>query len=218
MGLEMHGIDLSAAAIAAANRWLSQQVGEDVARRAVVGDIRSLPWGDGFFDHAISDGVLDSMPFQIAQSGISELARVLKPGGLFYCSLISGDESGRDSEFCGEEYVRVVHEKDTIQSYFNQSKIPPYSSRDSGLWNVSWSRRATLFRVRITDAGISYRSGRSTRVAESPIPYRQPDNPRIVPRGLPNRTALRTSRNVRRGFPHFPHPTTARSRPPNRPH
>jgi ubiquinone/menaquinone biosynthesis C-methylase UbiE len=123
MGLRMHGTDLSANAVAVAREWL-ESVGEaEVEERVVAGDIRSLPWADGFFDHAISDSVLDSMPFQIAQAGMSEIARVVRQGGYFYCSLISGDESGKDPQFCGELVVTGVHEQNTIQSYFNKTKI-----------------------------------------------------------------------------------------------
>ena len=123
MGLKMYGTDLSANAVAVARRWL-ESVGEaDAGERVLSGDIRSLPWADGFFDHAVSDSVLDSMPFQIAQAGMSEVARVVRQGGYFYCSLISGDESGKDPGFCGELLVTGVHEQNTIQSYFNKTKI-----------------------------------------------------------------------------------------------
>ena len=123
MGLRMYGTDLSSNAVAVARQWLSS-VGElDADERVLTGDIRNLPWTNDHFDHAISDSVLDSMPFQIARAGISEVARVVRQGGYFYCSLISGDESGKDPQFCDELLVTSVHEQDTIQSYFNETKI-----------------------------------------------------------------------------------------------
>ena len=123
MGLKMYGTDLSANAVAVATKWLGSIGEADAGERVVAGDIRSLPWADGFFDHAISDSVLDSMPFQIAQAGMSEIARVVRGGGYFYCSLISGDESGKGPQFCSELVVTGVHEQNTIQSYFNKTKI-----------------------------------------------------------------------------------------------
>src|SRR4051794_9600404 len=78
---------------------------------------------DRFFVHAISDSVLDSMPFEIAQQGVAQIARLVRPGGYFYCSLISGDEIDRTAEFAGEIILDTVHERGTVQSYFNHEKI-----------------------------------------------------------------------------------------------
>ena len=123
MGFEMYGNDLSARAVSAAQDWLIQQVGPEAKERVVASDITSLPWGNGFFDHAMSDSVLDSMPFEVAQAGLAEVARVTKANGYFYCSLISGDESGRDPGFSEEVVVTGRHEANTIQSYFDYIKI-----------------------------------------------------------------------------------------------
>ena len=123
MGFEMYGNDLSARAVESAQNWLVEQTGADAAQRVVASDIRTLPWASGYFDHAISDSVLDSMPFEVAQSGLAELARLVKPGGYFYCSLISGDETGRDPLFSEELMVTSRHEANTIQSYFDYTKV-----------------------------------------------------------------------------------------------
>lgn len=123
MGLEMHGNDLSAEAVKVAREWLLQKCGKDMSDRVVVASILSLPWESGYFDHAISDSVLDSMPFDVAQGGVAEIARLVKPGGYFYCSLISGDQTGHESGYCDETLVTTDHEKNTIQSYFNRTKI-----------------------------------------------------------------------------------------------
>jgi SAM-dependent methyltransferase len=123
MGLSMYGTDLSTHAVGIAREWLESLGIADAAERVLAADIREKPWPDAFFDHAISDSVLDSMPFQVAQSGVSEIARLVRAGGYFYCSLISGDETGRDPNFCDEEVVSARHEHNTIQSYFNRTKI-----------------------------------------------------------------------------------------------
>jgi hypothetical protein len=44
-------------------------------------------------------------------------------GGLFYCDLISGDDSRHAREFRGEEVVTSAHEHGTIQLYFNVEMI-----------------------------------------------------------------------------------------------
>jgi ubiquinone/menaquinone biosynthesis C-methylase UbiE len=156
MGLEMHGNDLSAKAVEVAKDWLASKIGpEESRKRLVANDIRKLPWPDKYFAHAISDSALDSMPFEIAQEGLGEIARLVRQGGLFYCNFISGDETGRDPNFNGEEIVNTTHENGTIQSYFNSSKIhlllepqfeiiscelhqvsDPVSNARSGRWHV----------------------------------------------------------------------------------
>lgn len=123
MGLDMYGNDLSSTAVAKAVNWLSAQLQQDMTKKIIASDIRTLPWEKNFFDHAMSDSVLDSMSFEVAQAGVADVARVMKSGGYFYCSLISGDETGRDSNFCDEQLVDGKHEKDTIQSYFNHTKV-----------------------------------------------------------------------------------------------
>lgn len=162
VGLSMHGCDLSESAVAVARKWLSTRLGANADERVVVADVRSLPWNDAAFAHAVSDSVLDSMPFLHAQEGLREIARIMRTGGYFYCSLISGDESGRDPEFDGEELVENHHERGTVQSYFSLSKIrlllnkefeievcelhqvfDPVRRRRSGRWHVTAIRRST---------------------------------------------------------------------------
>lgn len=123
MGLEMYGTDLSTHAVGIARQWLESVSVASAAERVRAADIREIPWPDSYFDHAMSDSVLDSMSFHIAQAGMSEIARVVRPGGYFYCSLISGDQTGLDPEFSGELIVTGKHENDTVQSYFNRTKI-----------------------------------------------------------------------------------------------
>lgn len=123
MGLEMYGNDLSEHAVVTAQEWMSRKLGPAAKDRIVACDVRSLPWENRFFAHAVSDSALDSMPFEVAQAGVAEISRIMQPGGYFYCNLISGDESGRAPNFCGEVVVDTQHERNTIQSYFNKVKI-----------------------------------------------------------------------------------------------
>jgi SAM-dependent methyltransferase len=123
MGLETYGIDLSQGAIDVAREWARQEGVPHPEERLRQGDIRQLPWSDHFFDFVVSHGVLDSMHFSIAQQTVPEVHRVLAAGGLFYCDLISGDDSAHAREYSGEEIVETQHEQGTIQSYFNHQKI-----------------------------------------------------------------------------------------------
>jgi ubiquinone/menaquinone biosynthesis C-methylase UbiE len=123
MGLEAYGIDLSEVAIRTARQWATEIGAAALEARLVQGDLRRLPWADRFFPYVVSHGVLDSMPFALAQEAMQEVARVMSVGGLFYCDLISGDDAAHAREYAGEEVVSTSHEAGTVQSYFNYSKI-----------------------------------------------------------------------------------------------
>ncbi len=123
MGLESYGIDLSDKALQFAMEWAGEKGMAHPDQRFRQGDIRSLPWEDGFFDLVVSHGVLDSMPFSVARESIPEVHRILAEGGLFYCDVISGDNVAHSREFRGEEVVQGRHEQGTIQSYFNFGKL-----------------------------------------------------------------------------------------------
>lgn len=123
MGYDVYGIDLASEAINYARDWADNIKISDSKKRLVEASVDSIPFPDNFFDVAVSHGVFDSMPFQIAKLGISEVSRVLKKNSFFYVDLISGDDSWHHSDYCGEEVVADVHEKNTVQSYFNYKKI-----------------------------------------------------------------------------------------------
>jgi len=123
MGLDAHGVDLSTHAVGVACKWARDNGMKEPERKIMQGDVRKLQWVQGYFDFALSHGVLDSMHFEIARTACQELSRVLKKGGLFYCDLVSGDDSAHAREFTGEEIVATAHEKGTMQSYFNLNKI-----------------------------------------------------------------------------------------------
>ncbi|ADM72609.1 hypothetical protein GMA19_04855 [Paenibacillus polymyxa E681] len=123
MGLDSYGIDLSDEAIMKARAWASSAGIDHIECKIVAGSITKMPWNDGFFQFAGSNGVFDSMNFEIAKEGIRETARVLEKEGLFYCDLISGDDSNHSREFTGEEISGTGHEQGTVQMYYNYSKI-----------------------------------------------------------------------------------------------
>lgn len=123
MGLEMFGVEHSRVAVEVARRWMRQTNPAADDDRVRVGDVRDLSyWSDGFFDHALSDSVLDSMPFDVAWQGVAEVARLVKPGGYFYLNVI-GERNADGSFFDGERTQSSQHEQGTVQSYFDRAKI-----------------------------------------------------------------------------------------------
>ena len=123
LGLEAHGIDLSEVALAEARRICAAEGRAHLDGRFHLGSITEMPYASGSIDFIISHGVLDSLPFALARSAMAECRRVLNPAGRFYFDVISGDDSAHHAEFAGEEIVTTAHERDTVQSYFNFSRL-----------------------------------------------------------------------------------------------
>ena len=62
------------------------------------------------------------MSYDIAKAGIAEVSRALKPGGFFYCNVMSTLKSSDAPKAPGELVVDTSHEQGTIQSYFDKVK------------------------------------------------------------------------------------------------
>lgn len=120
-GFEVHGIELSQVAVNHALAFLESEIGVDLKAHIVCGDATKMPWDPEFFDAVVSDSVLDSMDYSIAEEVVGEVPRSLKSGGLFYLSLISfRDDAGILRK--GQMVVEGDHEAGTIQSYFDEKK------------------------------------------------------------------------------------------------
>ncbi|GIU70254.1 MAG: hypothetical protein KatS3mg002_1490 [Candidatus Woesearchaeota archaeon] len=120
-GLEAYGIDISEIAINMARKLAKHKGYKQMENRFIVYDGGQIPFPDNFFDLCISEGVLDSMKFELAKNLIKEIDRVTK--NIVFLSLISGDDHKHYREFAGDEVVEDIHEKGTIQSYYNFTKI-----------------------------------------------------------------------------------------------
>ena len=88
-GFAVHGIDVSPAAIGIAQARLAA---ENAGIPSPPADLRSgnfsqLPWPDAHFDVVVDIFALYANTTDIIARTLSEIARVLKPGGLFYSKL-----------------------------------------------------------------------------------------------------------------------------------
>ena len=121
--IEAYGIDLSEVAIKEAKRLCEAEGRKHLVERFHIGSVTKTPWKDGTFNFIVSNGVLDSMSFELAKATIAECRRILSDNGKFYLDLISGDDDNHYTEFSGDEIVTISHEKNTIQSYYNFARI-----------------------------------------------------------------------------------------------
>jgi SAM-dependent methyltransferase len=156
-GLDAYGIDISGNAIANA-KALAKHLGyPDMEDRFATIDGKKLPFPDDYFQVTISEGVLDSMHYELAKIIMKEIDRVTN--AIAFISLISGDDSEHYREYAGEEVVRTEHERDTIQSYFNMQKIRDLI-RSTG-FKIKWCR--LIIEESVLDR---YKSGRYYLVLE----------------------------------------------------
>lgn len=122
--IKSFGIDISSVAINEAKR-LSMSLNMDMDENFLVFDGVKIPFDNDFFDFTISEGVLDSMPFELAKTLLTEIDRVTQK--YFYLSLISSNStslfSNLQGDFNGEIEVQEKHENGTIQSFFDKEKI-----------------------------------------------------------------------------------------------
>lgn len=127
LNIEAYGIDLSKEAVNYAKKWgggekfLKEDVKEKVLNRFFVGSSTALPWTDEYFDAIISNGVIDSMSYEIADLTLKEAYRVLKKNGILILSLIQ-DENQMTKELEVEDDM----EHGTYQTYWTKSSLEAY--------------------------------------------------------------------------------------------
>lgn len=82
-GFSVAGIDGSATAVKrAGDRLAAEHLTADLR----VGDYTLLPWADAEFDGVVDNVTLCCNPFAACKRAVAEVARVLKPGGVFLSS------------------------------------------------------------------------------------------------------------------------------------
>lgn len=133
-GIDAYGVDISSRAIQMAKELAVYFGYKDMIEKFILIDGTGIPFEDNFFDVTISEGVLDSMYFELSKKVMKELDRVTKH--LLFISLISGDDDKHYREFNEEEIVEAQHEKGTIQSYYNWEKIQRLF--DNTNFSITW--------------------------------------------------------------------------------
>lgn len=120
-GFQTWGIDISPEQLERA-REFCQQSGLEIDLRQ--GDMRALPYQDGFFDHVYEHYSMCHLSKTDTQKAVGEMGRVLKQGGLCFLGLISaeswprsmfGEEEGSGEYWGGEGGQRRMHSLFTDQ-------------------------------------------------------------------------------------------------------
>ncbi|MGH2500277.1 MAG: class I SAM-dependent methyltransferase [Candidatus Limnocylindria bacterium] len=133
----LHALDYAPYAIRAARENL-RRAGRSGA--VLFGDALALPFRDASFDLVLSGGLLEH--FRDAAPVIREMARVLRPGGLFYADIVPR----KVSLYRWAERARMARDEQVAEGIFE-------SDLSKGAWRDA-VRASGLRDVRIVSAGV----------------------------------------------------------------
>ena len=122
-GFEAWGIDASAAQLERAKQFCAER-GMEIQLRQ--GDMRDIPFADDTFDYVYEHYSMCHLSKRDTALAVSEMYRVLKPGGLCFLGVISNDtwplsflgEEREPGEYWGEE----GGEEETLHSIFSDQE------------------------------------------------------------------------------------------------
>jgi ubiquinone/menaquinone biosynthesis C-methylase UbiE len=123
-GFDVYGTDISENALAITGKKLDER---GLSARLSKGDMSSLGFEDGFFDAVVSTYVIHHARLSVVRKVISEVRRVLKPGGVFSLITLSDEDGwyGRGEEVEPKTFVRNGDptEGDVPHHYFSESEL-----------------------------------------------------------------------------------------------
>ncbi|MEO9229493.1 MAG: class I SAM-dependent methyltransferase [Devosia sp.] len=123
-GLHPVGIELSGVACQQALEFMESKQAPRAEYDLINSSASQAGLADNSIDYGISVSTLDSMPTSVALDVVATLRSSLKPGGLFYSDLISNESMRAGLSLDdSDQLVAEVHERGTIQSYYNETKI-----------------------------------------------------------------------------------------------
>lgn len=123
-GFESHGLDASDSGIAFTREAARR---EGLAVDLKVGEMTALPYPDGAFDYVLSFNVIYHGDRSVVAKAISEIRRVLTPGGLFQGTMLSkrNGHYGKGTEVAPDTFVddSGVDDKDHPHFYCNAAEL-----------------------------------------------------------------------------------------------
>ena len=123
-GFSSHGLDGSESGIAF-TREAAASEGLSVDLR--VGEMTALPYSDRFFDYVLSFNVIYHGDRSVVAQAISEIRRVLKPGGLFQGTMLSkrNGHYGKGVEVAPDTFVEegAIDDKNHPHFYCNADEL-----------------------------------------------------------------------------------------------
>jgi ubiquinone/menaquinone biosynthesis C-methylase UbiE len=131
-------LDLSASSVTAARKAVVQSDGRQRDVSYMQGNVLSLPFADNAFDFVVTSGALEYMPLE---DGLSELARVIAPGGHLLHIPIRPSLVSTFLEVCfrfkHHPPDRVIEDTQRQFKIVNHYRFPPLQA-------IGWTKTALL--------------------------------------------------------------------------
>jgi demethylmenaquinone methyltransferase/2-methoxy-6-polyprenyl-1,4-benzoquinol methylase len=138
--VKLTAVDLSLSSMATAKKYVARSNPRDQSVRFTQGNMLALPFADESFDLVVTSGVLEYVPLD---EGVSELARVISPGGHLLQLPMRPSPVTSLLEMLFRFKAHPMDEvSDTTDRYFqivSRYNFPPLQA-------IGWSRRALLAR------------------------------------------------------------------------
>lgn len=114
-GVDIHSLDPNERSIADLKEKFN------VGNKAKVGYSQAIPFGDVKFDAIVLSEVIEHLENDVVASSLSEIRRVLKPGGVLILSTPYDEDLGEGETVC-PDCANVFHRMGHVQS-FDKNKI-----------------------------------------------------------------------------------------------
>jgi ubiquinone/menaquinone biosynthesis C-methylase UbiE len=134
-GYETHGIDISLSAVSSAQKFAEEN---KLDLKIIEGDMRKIPFDDESFSFVFSQNSICHLTKKDTKKAISEITRVLRPGGYCLIDFMSSDSSYYGAESLGKEVgpgefqyidedgetvLHCFHSDDEPDQYFSDLKL-----------------------------------------------------------------------------------------------
>ena len=125
-GFEPYGIDISASSVTSALKFADEH---KLNLNIIEGDMRSLPYDDESFSYVFSQNSICHLTKKDTQNAISEISRVLRPGGFCFIDFMSTESSYYGAESLGKEvgpgeYQYIDEDGDLVLHCFHSDGEP----------------------------------------------------------------------------------------------
>lgn len=110
-GIEVHGVDISPLALELARRNFGARGLEGRLRSLEHGSATALPYGEASFDGVLESCVFQHLSAEDRRKAFAEMARVLKPGGIFAGHMLNR----RHTTFAAQQWTQDPDDPGTLR-------------------------------------------------------------------------------------------------------
>lgn len=141
LGYDVTGLDFSARAVEACGSLFGGRA------RFVKGDVTSLPFDDGSFDYVTAVHVLEHLDDDMLAMCVSEVRRVLRPGGHVFVRSFTPEDMRSVGRADGEIFYRYYMPDDLVRAFGGFGTVSAERVDERTRFGTVRSRAECLFRL-----------------------------------------------------------------------